>query len=81
MKEYGLVNKVYHNYFNHTNPPIRACVQTILPDNMPVILDAVCKNQTENNPNFLHVQSISHWAPANIGPYSQAVRVSLLYLS
>ena len=23
---------------------------------------------------FLHVQSISHWAPSNIGPYSQAVR-------
>ena len=23
----------------------------------------------------LHVQSISHWAPANIGPYSQAVKV------
>ena len=24
----------------------------------------------------MHVQSISHWAPANIGPYSQAVEVS-----
>lgn len=23
----------------------------------------------------MHVQSVSHWAPANIGPYSQAVRV------
>ena len=23
----------------------------------------------------MHVQSISHWAPANIGPYSQAVKV------
>lgn len=23
----------------------------------------------------MHVQSISHWAPANIGPYSQAVQV------
>ena len=23
----------------------------------------------------LHVQSLSHWAPANIGPYSQALRV------
>ena len=25
----------------------------------------------------MHVQSLSHWAPANIGPYSQAVRVSV----
>lgn len=24
----------------------------------------------------MHVQGISHWAPANIGPYSQAVQVS-----
>lgn len=23
----------------------------------------------------MHVQSVSHWAPANIGPYSQAVRI------
>lgn len=23
----------------------------------------------------MHVQSISHWAPANIGPYSQAVKI------
>ena len=25
--------------------------------------------------SHLHVQSISHWAPANIGPYSQAFKV------
>ena len=24
----------------------------------------------------LHVQALSHWAPANIGPYSQALMVS-----
>lgn len=24
----------------------------------------------------LHVQSLSYWAPANIGPYSQAITVS-----
>lgn len=82
MADYPIVNKVYYKYFNHNNPPIRACVQTILPVNMPVILDAVCKNQTEKNPNFLHVQSISHWAPANIGPYSQAVRVNdIIYIA
>lgn len=26
----------------------------------------------------MHVQSRSHWAPSNIGPYSQAVRVGEL---
>ena len=25
----------------------------------------------------MHVQSVSHWAPANIGPYSQAVKVNI----
>lgn len=30
----------------------------------------------------MHVQSISHWAPANIGPYSQAVRIdNVIYLA
>lgn len=30
----------------------------------------------------MHVQSISHWAPANIGPYSQAVKVGdLIHLA
>ena len=30
----------------------------------------------------LHVQGISHWAPSNIGPYSQAVRAgSLVHVS
>lgn len=27
--------------------------------------------------NTMHVQGISHWAPANIGPYSQSTRVSI----
>ncbi|XP_047099679.1 diphthine--ammonia ligase [Schistocerca piceifrons] len=30
----------------------------------------------------LHVQGVSHWAPANIGPYSQAVRVGdIMYMA
>lgn len=30
----------------------------------------------------MHVQGISHWAPANIGPYSQSVRVGdIIYIS
>ncbi len=29
---------------------------------------------------ILYVQSISRWAPANIGPYSQAVKVIVLLL-
>lgn len=29
--------------------------------------------------NTMHVQGISHWAPANIGPYSQSTRVRFTY--
>ncbi|KPJ21280.1 Meiotically up-regulated gene 71 protein [Papilio machaon] len=32
--------------------------------------DGSCKERVT-----MHVQGISHWAPANIGPYSQAVKV------
>jgi diphthine-ammonia ligase len=28
----------------------------------------------------MHVQGLSHWAPANIGPYSQAVLIDDLLL-
>ena len=28
----------------------------------------------------MHVQSVSHWAPANIGPYSQAYMVRAYYV-
>lgn len=42
---------------------------------MEVLL--LCKRQGEGEALVtMHVQSLSHWAPANIGPYSQAVRVS-----
>lgn len=29
----------------------------------------------------MHVQGISHWAPANIGPYSQSTRVCFVLLT
>ena len=32
-----------------------------------------CRNH--DNRQTMHVQGLSHWAPANIGPYSQAVKV------
>jgi len=40
-----------------------------------------CGDSTNNisNRQCMHVQGISHWAPANIGPYSQAVWVSSTY--
>ena len=52
------------------NPPIRVCVET--PIKAKVSLSAIGNKSPIKT---MHVQSISHWAPANIGPYSQATLV------
>lgn len=79
MNDYAELNEVYVDVFNFTNPPSRVCVECPLPDGLQVILEAVAfrprTNDICNQRHTMHVQSISHWAPANIGPYSQSTRV------
>lgn len=62
----------------------RVCAQALLPTGQLLHMD--CLLHAWNEPldggcfrerEALHVQSMSHWAPANIGPYSQALRVSM----
>ncbi|XP_062863462.1 diphthine--ammonia ligase [Trichomycterus rosablanca] len=81
MKDFGKVNSVYCTYF-HQSPPARVCVQVRLPVGQFLQMDALLYDSavaTEEgwlqHRHTMHVQSISHWAPANIGPYSQAVQV------
>lgn len=72
------------NLFNSgINPPSRTCVEFVLPRNRHVQIDALCSRTYANElpPKHMHVQSVSHWAPANIGPYSQAVQVSFSFAS
>ncbi|XP_043492423.1 diphthine--ammonia ligase isoform X1 [Polistes fuscatus] len=80
MSNYASINEVYTSWLNKTNPPVRICVEC--PLNIHIILDAIaykeiqdCSDKKVHKRHTMHVQSISHWAPANIGPYSQAVRV------
>ena len=54
-----------------------------LPVDVSLVMDCIVYSlgtvKEENNPIDhcrMHVQSVSHWAPANIGPYSQCVMVS-----
>ncbi|XP_061718289.1 uncharacterized protein LOC133525893 [Cydia pomonella] len=84
MGDYAALNEVYVDAFNFVNPPTRVCVQCPLPDDVGLILDAVAHKSSSQNYDpdgnskervTMHVQGISHWAPANIGPYSQAVKV------
>nr|CAH7744208.1 unnamed protein product [Callosobruchus chinensis] len=81
MSQYSELNKTYVNTFNHSNPPSRACIQVPFDKDCPVRIEALSWKQTDSSGdnlyerNTIHVQSRSHWAPANIGPYSQSVSV------
>lgn len=87
MAEYSIINEVYSRKLNFQNPPPRVCVETCLPEGCHVILEAIVfKNPRSNESDYkrhtMHVQGISHWAPANIGPYSQSTRIGeITYIS
>lgn len=77
MKDFGVLNRLYSGTFCHANPPSRACVAVgeLLPkDTIAVMHITAYKSLTgaSLSTKALHVQSLSYWAPANIGPYSQA---------
>lgn len=70
------VNDTYKEFFG-TSPPARACVAARLPGGIRLRLDCLAYiTQSAPERQALHVQSLSYWAPANIGPYSQAILVS-----
>lgn len=79
MDLFPVANSVYKSYFG-TSPPARACVAVDLPNQSRVKLDCIASDErSPADRQALHVQSLSYWAPANIGPYSQAVMASKLY--
>lgn len=84
MEQYGVINGEYIDVINFQNPPTRICVDCVLPKDCVIIMEVVAYksfSSLANTPrddakrSVLHVQGISHWAPANIGPYSQSIRV------
>ncbi|GAB7343962.1 hypothetical protein MBLNU457_1902t3 [Dothideomycetes sp. NU457] len=95
MDDFAEVNAVYGSYFKHPSPPARVTIAC--PDlnrlstfsNTKVVLSVVyVDREAVTRKQGLHVQSRSYWAPANIGPYSQAVTVpqvssvdSLVYIA
>lgn len=75
MDLFARVNAVYGTYFG-SSPPARACVAADIFESFRVMIE--CVAYAEKDPSerqALHVQGLSYWAPANIGPYSQAVTV------
>lgn len=88
MAEYSYLNEIYSKKFSFTNPPTRVCVECPLPTNCHIVLEAVAFNPEKSASDWdhkrhtMHVQGISHWAPANIGTYSQSTKVGhITYIS
>ncbi|XP_076442898.1 uncharacterized protein LOC143281556 [Babylonia areolata] len=83
MSDFASINAVYKTYFG-LNPPVRICIGACLPEGVVFAMDCqgwrTVRQQGEgegggSGRSTMHVQGISHWAPANIGPYSQATEV------
>ncbi|KAK3633927.1 hypothetical protein LTR56_015537 [Elasticomyces elasticus] len=80
MTDFAEVNRVYGDFFVHPNPPARATLAcaSVLSNGCSIMLGATCvPNALLQARKGLHVQSRSYWAPANIGPYSQAIAVPI----
>ncbi|XP_071482370.1 uncharacterized protein [Diadema antillarum] len=91
MADFAHINSIYCKYFS-LNPPARVCVQASLPEGTVLQLDCLAHHtpspqgqgrvDEDRDPahyrTTMHVQGLSHWAPANIGPYSQAVQIGNL---
>ncbi|KAG9199314.1 hypothetical protein G6514_008661 [Epicoccum nigrum] len=89
MADFTVLNPIYGQYFSGVSPPARVTVAVgdVMPAGIDVMLsitidkdgssDKKRKSVRSMDRQGLHVQGRSYWAPANIGPYSQAVSVCL----
>lgn len=73
-RDFSAVNQVYAQLFALPNPPARVTVASVLPDQIDVMVSIQIDLGERSQRDCLHVQSRSYWAPANVGPYSQAIK-------
>ena len=72
-------HQIYTKLFPHPNPPSRITISLgpLLPPNTNIAihlkLTTPQASRLPQSRKALHIQSRSYWAPANIGPYSQAI--------
>ena len=82
MADFAAANAGYAAVLPPVNPPARACIQLPLPDGVPAMVEVLVASRPAALPSgILHVQSISQWAPACIGPYSQVMLPYMLAAS
>ncbi|KAF8468827.1 hypothetical protein BDZ91DRAFT_626649, partial [Kalaharituber pfeilii] len=82
MADFPLVNSGYSKHFTEPNPPSRVCVGIgdAMPEGCNILMHVIA--DTDGQRKGLHIQGRSYWAPANIGPYSQAISVAgLVHIS
>ena len=79
MADFAAVNDVYGQLFTKPNPPARVTVACgeFMPEEVSVMVSFTVDLCVRTARDGLHVQSRSYWAPANIGPYSQAISVPI----
>lgn len=76
MADFPAINTIYSTLFTAPNPPSRvtiSCGDLLPPQSGNIAIYITLHTTTSIDRQGLHVQSRSYWAPANIGPYSQAV--------
>lgn len=77
MADFPKINAEYGKLFTKPNPPSRVTVSCgdLLPADRSIAVYLTVDPSPSRERRGLHVQSRSYWAPANIGPYSQAVGI------
>ncbi|KAI1083259.1 hypothetical protein F5B20DRAFT_453483 [Whalleya microplaca] len=81
MPDFPVINKLYGSLFREPNPPARVTISCgdLLPNDVAIAIFLTVQPRLRlDDRRGLHVQSRSYWAPANIGPYSQAIAIPLL---
>lgn len=71
MGDFLKFNTVYKSFFNRAGPPARCCVET----SGQASRVKIALQGSKYKQSALHVQSMTAWAPANVGPYSQAIEL------
>ncbi|KAK7745073.1 hypothetical protein SLS53_003308 [Cytospora paraplurivora] len=74
MSDFPAINKIYGSLFTEPNPPSRVTISCgdLLPQHTNIAIYLTVQ-PAKTDRQGLHVQGRSYWAPANIGPYSQAI--------
>ena len=71
ISTFSSINAAYARHLPAESPPSRACLQ--LPSSSLLVDAVLVSSASPLTRSSLHVQSVSQWAPACIGPYSQCV--------